>query len=162
MKSFSVLSLLYDDKLKLKCLSPNLNSSRVQSDSSTVLLLFFPRLVRRGWCWRSVTAGWTWFGLFWPTGPTSTFRTTRAPRRWCAPASTATSRSSNSCLLNLAVTPRSATMWVPVTRGEGKQLILMSTFHWKTDMMQLTKQLKSVAAHGKHSQTNINDEPCLY
>lgn len=80
------------------------------------------RLVRRDWCWRSVMAGWTWFRPCWLTGPTSTSRTTRVPRRWCAPASMATSRSSNCCWLNPAATLRWVTVWVVIS-GTGHALL---------------------------------------
>lgn len=95
------------------------------------------RPVRRGWCWRSVMAGWTWFGPCWLTGPTSTSRTTRAPRRWCAPANTATWRSSNCCWLNPGVTPRSATTWVTRKLQTSSLFpfiffLIMSTYHGKT------------------------------
>lgn len=103
------------------------------------------RLVRRDWCWRSVTAGWTWFRPCWLKGPMSTSRTTRAPRRWCAPANTDTSRSSSCCWLNPAVTLRWVTAWV-THEGAGIHAALLSykicqSANWRQHNWTLVLQL---------------------
>lgn len=63
------------------------------------------RPVRRLWCWRWATAGWTWCRLCWHRGRRSICRTTRAPRRWCVPASTAMPTSLDSCWHSQTATP---------------------------------------------------------
>lgn len=57
-------------------------------------------------------AGWPWCSPFWDVARTSTSRTTRAPRHWCARASTATPTWSGCCCPNTTVTQPWRTTYV--------------------------------------------------
>ena len=70
------------------------------------------RLVRRPWCWLWATAGWTWCRRCWNRELRSISRTMRAPRRWCARASTAMPRSWDYCWHSQTAMPPWVTVYV--------------------------------------------------